>query len=86
MKASEMIVSAPTTRESRESEVLHDIRQALSDQLLRPSQNLTYEFCEGLLLLRGRVSSYYHKQVAQEAVRRLDAVDQVVNQIEVVPA
>jgi osmotically-inducible protein OsmY len=39
-----------------------------------------------LLLLRGRVSSYYQKQVAQEAVLRLDAVEQVINQIEVIPA
>lgn len=71
---------------AHESEVLHEVRQVLSEQLFRLSQNLTCEFREGLLLLRGRVSSYYHKQVAQEAVRRLDAVDQVINQIEVVPA
>jgi osmotically-inducible protein OsmY len=45
-------------------------------------------FCEnhdGVLLLRGRVSSFYEKQLAQEAVRKLEGVDQIVNQIEVVP-
>ncbi|MCA9068871.1 MAG: BON domain-containing protein [Planctomycetaceae bacterium] len=75
-----------TNTTSPESEVLNEVHQALSEQLFRLSQNLTCEFREGLLLLRGRVSSYYHKQVAQEAVRRLDAVDQIINQIEVVPA
>ncbi len=40
--------------------------------------------CEqGVLLLRGRVSSFYHKQVAQEAVARVNGVTQVVNTIEV---
>jgi len=40
--------------------------------------------CEqGVLLLRGRVSSFYHKQVAQEAVARVNGVTQVVNDIEV---
>jgi osmotically-inducible protein OsmY len=41
--------------------------------------------CErGAVLLRGRVRCYYHKQLAQEAVRRLEGVAQVVNEIEVV--
>jgi len=57
---------------------------ALDEKLFGLSQNIRCEFREGLLLLRGRVSSYYQKQVAQEAVRRLDAVDQIENQIVVV--
>ena len=41
--------------------------------------------CEqGAVLLRGRVHCYYHKQLAQEAVRGLEGVAQVVNEIEVV--
>jgi osmotically-inducible protein OsmY len=40
--------------------------------------------CEhGVLLLRGRVFSFHHKQVAQEAVARVTGVTQVVNEIEV---
>lgn len=38
---------------------------------------------EGLLILRGRVGSYYEKQLAQESVARLEGVAQVVNEIEV---
>ena len=40
--------------------------------------------CErGVLFLRGRLSSFHHKQVAQEAVARINGVSQVVNEIEV---
>ena len=42
-----------------------------------------FELHGHLLTLRGRVSSYYLKQLAQEVVRMLDGVDQVVNLIEV---
>jgi osmotically-inducible protein OsmY len=40
--------------------------------------------CErGVLVLHGRVASYYQKQHAQEAVKRLGGVAKVVNKIEV---
>jgi osmotically-inducible protein OsmY len=38
----------------------------------------------GVLLLRGRLHSFYQKQLAQEAVARLPGVSQVVNETEVV--
>ena len=43
------------------------------------------EFYEGILRLRGCVPSYYMKQVAQTAVLGLDGVDEIHNQLEVVP-
>ena len=46
-------------------------------------RKMSCEYREGVLLLRGRVASYYHKQVAQEAVARLEGVVEVVNEIEV---
>lgn len=41
---------------------------------------------DGAVVLRGRVSSYYFKQLAQEAVRRTDASRRlrIVNELEVV--
>ena len=42
------------------------------------------EFHEGVLTLRGRVSSYYLKQLAQELIRRLDGAEEVNNRLEVV--
>lgn len=43
------------------------------------------EYGQGTLTLKGRVPSFYLKQVAQTAVRNLSGVEQVVNGIEVVP-
>ena len=41
------------------------------------------EFHEGVLTLRGRVSSFYLKQVAQELIRQLDGAEEVNNRLEV---
>ncbi len=38
----------------------------------------------GRVVLRGRVRSFYEKQIAQEAVAHLDGVEQVVNRVKVV--
>ena len=37
----------------------------------------------GRVVLRGRVSSFFEKQLAQEAVRRLDGIQEISNEIEV---
>ena len=44
-------------------------------------------FCKcdnGVLVLRGRLNSFFHMQLAQETVRKVEGVERVVNQIEVV--
>jgi osmotically-inducible protein OsmY len=46
---------------------------------------ITCEFHEGVLTLRGRVSSYYLKQVAQEVVRTVDRVSEINNRVGVDP-
>lgn len=45
---------------------------------------VTCEYREGVLILRGRSPSFYLKQVAQEAVARLDGVEEISNRIEVI--
>ena len=47
-------------------------------------QRIWCEFQGGRLVLQGQVPSFYHKQLAQEAVAGLDGVAQVVNEIEVI--
>ena len=63
------------------------IAAAAKDLLFREShlavQRIWCEFHEGHLFLRGQVPSFYHKQLAQVAVAKLDGVHQVVNEIEV---
>ncbi len=46
-------------------------------------RRLVCEFHEGMLCLRGRVPSYFLKQVAQTAVMEMDGVDEIHNQLEV---
>jgi osmotically-inducible protein OsmY len=47
-------------------------------------QRLLCEFRAGILTIRGHVSSYYLKQLAQETVRSLEGVMRIVNRLEVV--
>lgn len=42
------------------------------------------EVREGVLILRGRVTSFFHKQVALATVRQLGSVEQVRNDLEVI--
>jgi len=49
----------------------------------RPLHGIGCDFHEGILFLRVRVPRYYHKQLAQEAVRNVVGVDEIVNVIEV---
>lgn len=51
------------------------------------TSELTRLQCEklpGQLVIRGRVSSYYLKQLAQELIRSLEGNCQIVNQLDVV--
>ena len=48
-----------------------------------PLRSIRCEYHEGVLVLRGRVASFYLKQMAQELVRNLDGVDVLANTVEV---
>jgi osmotically-inducible protein OsmY len=50
----------------------------------RAIRTVSCEYEQGVLLLRGQVPSYYHKQLIQEAVIRLKDETQVANEVEVV--
>jgi osmotically-inducible protein OsmY len=47
------------------------------------SRKVRFEAHEGRVVLRGTVSSYYQKQMAQEVVRRLQGVERIENELEV---
>lgn len=47
-------------------------------------RNLSCECDDGVLILHGRLNSYYEKQLAQETVSGVEGVVQVVNRTEVV--
>lgn len=71
------------------SDLCHQIAKAahacLRDNRYRMFAAVSCSCESGVLLLQGRVSSFYLKQVAQESVARVEGVMQVVNEIGVFP-
>ncbi len=59
------------------------VRVCLSQSPYSELRGLNGDFHEGILTLRGRVSSFYMKQVAQTLVKRVDGVERIVNRVEV---
>lgn len=59
------------------------VQSALTGQPGVPQRNLRFEASEGRVTLHGTVHSYYQKQMAQEALRRLEGVQSIDNKIEV---
>ena len=78
-------VAAEMGREATTSEnVLELVKGRLAGCSYQAVRSVFCEFRQGLLILRGRLPSFYYKQIAQEAVAGLAGVAEVVNQIEVV--
>ena len=46
-------------------------------------RNLRFETSAGRVILRGVVDTYFQKQMAQEAIRHIDGVDEIANELEV---
>ncbi|MHC4404639.1 MAG: BON domain-containing protein [Planctomycetota bacterium] len=51
-----------------------------------PGRNLRFETESGRVTLRGVVHTYFQKQMAQEAIRHVDGVHEICNELEVTPA
>ena len=64
-----------------------DVEQAanaiLANSSVRELRHIRVDGSSNKLQLRGQVRSFYHKQLAQEAVRTVAAGMQVVNQVDV---
>jgi osmotically-inducible protein OsmY len=48
-----------------------------------PFRRMRIERGDGRVVLKGVVGSYYHKQLAQETLRRLEGITTIENQLEV---
>ena len=59
------------------------IRDALTANPHLPKQPVSIETTDGRVVLKGSVRSFYQKQMAQEAIRRIDGVEQIDNLLEV---
>jgi hypothetical protein len=58
--------------------------QALRDSAHPALRSLSVEETDTALVIKGSVSSYYLKQLAQEALKGLPGLRQVVNQVQVI--
>lgn len=58
-------------------------QKALADSPIFALRDLKVEHAEGALLISGTVSSFYHKQLAQEVVRAVASEVAVVNSVQV---
>jgi osmotically-inducible protein OsmY len=73
--------TAGTVSQARPEELAERCLRSNSHTALK---NISCEYRNGTLTLRGCVETYYLKQVAQAAVARLDGVERSDNQIRVV--
>ncbi len=65
-------------------DVTEEARERLRRSPYMPVRSLSCEFERGVLRLRGSLSSFYQKQLAQEAVVGLSGVEEIVNEVAVV--
>ncbi len=87
MLPSTELVRANPSRTPSPSRHSLDIAQQAEERLRSNSylalRNISCEFREGVLTLRGRLPSYYLKQVAQNLVAELDSVHTLINAIDI---
>jgi osmotically-inducible protein OsmY len=72
----------PTTVDPQQR-LLRDLESALSASPHVPRHRVRLEHRDGRVVVRGRVASYYQKQMTQEALLRVEGVEQLENQLEV---
>ena len=65
------------------SPLLDQVRNALNTNPHVQLQNVRFEEAEGRVTLKGSVSTFFQKQMAQEAVRRIDGVEHIENLLQV---
>lgn len=70
--------------ERSEHELIEAVRSALYVAGYAPLRHLEIEICGGIVVLWGRVPTYYQKQLAQVTAQRVAGVRGIANGLEVV--
>ncbi|MCL4853785.1 MAG: BON domain-containing protein [Bryobacteraceae bacterium] len=58
-------------------------KECLRNSPYRALRRIACECRQGTLVLKGRLATFYHKQLAQEAVARVQGIKRVINEIDV---
>jgi osmotically-inducible protein OsmY len=77
------MLNRPNPFETLFQEITEIARAALRQSAYAELRELSCDFDGGILTLRGRVPTYYLKQLAQEAVADVPGVVEVENHVEV---
>lgn len=68
------------TSPDRSQQLLRAARDRLKSSPYCPLRSVSCECRQGALVLRGTLPTFYQKQLAQEAVAKLEGVTEVVNE------
>jgi hypothetical protein len=77
---------SPTFAESSrpaQPQVAEEAQRTLKESPYFALRTLRVDYHEGILTVRGRVPTFYARQVAVETLRRMKSVEQLVDRIEV---
>lgn len=66
-----------------DAQLVDQVNSVLEQNPYVPHRNLRFEAIQGHVTLRGVVGSYYQKQMAQEALRAIEGIEHIENQLEV---
>jgi len=67
----------------RENTLIERVQTAIDSSPYLSGRKLRFETEEGRVTLRGVVDTYFQKQMAQEALRQVDGIDRIKNDLEV---
>jgi osmotically-inducible protein OsmY len=65
------------------SNLAQQVSHAIEANPYLTGRKLRFEAEQGRVVLQGRVASYFQKQMAQEALRYIEGVREIENQLEV---
>jgi osmotically-inducible protein OsmY len=68
---------------SRQTTLADRVDSVITASPYLAGRSLRFETQEGRVTLKGVVNSYFQKQMAQEAVRKVDGVVEIENELEV---
>ncbi|MCA9143890.1 MAG: BON domain-containing protein [Planctomycetaceae bacterium] len=71
------------TRDQSPQDLAHQAQERLRSQTLQSLRGISVVVVGRSVVLRGRVSSFYQKQIAQEIVKQLDGIESINNELEV---
>lgn len=63
--------------------LLHRVDSAIKESPHLAGHNVYCQEESGIVVLHGKVNSFFQKQMAQEALRKLAGVEKVINELEV---